>query len=144
VQKLAAQFEGDYRIAFILAPPLLAPRDRATGVPRKISFGPWLLTAFRLLARARHLRGTPFDPFGWTGERRAERALIGWYEKLVAEIVADLPSRDYEVAVQLASLPARIRGFGHVKTKAIADAMAREGELRADWCKPQQLASVAA
>jgi indolepyruvate ferredoxin oxidoreductase len=143
-RKLAEQFAGDYRIAFNLAPPLLAPRDRATGLPRKISFGPWLLTAFRLLARARRLRGTPFDPFGWTSERRAERALVGWYEELVGEIIADLSPGNHDLAVELASLPAGIRGFGHVKQKAIARAKARERELRAAWREPLQSASVAA
>jgi indolepyruvate ferredoxin oxidoreductase len=143
-RELAGQFEGNYRIAFNLAPPLLAPRDRATGLPRKISVGPWLLTVFRLLARARRLRGTPFDPFGWTSERRAERALIGWYERLVAEIISDLPSGNHDVAIELASLPTSIRGFGHVKAKAIAQAKARELELRAAWRKPPQPASVAA
>ena len=142
--KLAEQFEGNYRITFNLAPPLLAPRDRATGLPRKISFGPWLLTVFRLLARARGLRGTRFDPFGWTSERRAERALIRWYESLSAEIVSDLSSANHDVAVELASLPASIRGFGHVKAKAIAQAKARERELRAAWCQPPQPTSAAA
>ncbi len=89
VRKLSEQFEGNYRIGFNLAPPLLARRDRQTGVPRKMAFGPWLLLVFRLLARAKHLRGTPLDPFGWTKERRSERELIIEYEKLIAEIVED-------------------------------------------------------
>ncbi|NIR60001.1 MAG: hypothetical protein GWO02_10985, partial [Gammaproteobacteria bacterium] len=72
-----------YRLRFHLAPPLLARRDPATGVPRKRAFGAWVLPVFRLLARLKGLRGTGLDPFGWTAERRAERALIGEYEKTV-------------------------------------------------------------
>ncbi|MGH6827265.1 DUF6537 domain-containing protein, partial [Methyloceanibacter sp.] len=144
VRKLAEQFEGNYRIAFNLAPPLLARRDRATGVPRKISFGPWVLSAFRLLARARRLRGTLFDPFGWTKERRNERQLIGQYENLIAEILEGLEPYRYETAVQLASLPQSIRGFGHVKAKSIDDAKAQERRLRETWRTARPLEQVAA
>jgi indolepyruvate ferredoxin oxidoreductase len=143
-QKLAEQFGGSYRIAFNLAPPLLARRDPESGVPRKMSFGPWMLSVFRLLARARRLRGTLLDPFGWTKERRVERQLIGEYESLVLEILKGLEPYRYEMAVQLASLPESIRGFGHVKAKSIADAKARELRLREEWRAARPLEHVAA
>ncbi len=143
-RKLNEQFEGSYRIGFNLAPPLLARRDRQTGVPRKMAFGPWLLLVFRLLARAKHLRGTPLDPFGWTKERRSERALIIEYEKLIAEIIEGLQPVRYEIAVQLASLPQSIRGFGHVKAKNISKAKEEELRLREAWRAarpPEQVAA---
>ncbi len=143
-RKLAEQFDGDYRIAFNLAPPLLARRDRESGVPRKMSFGPWILSTFRLLARARRLRGTLIDPFGWTKERRIERQLIEEYEKLISEILEGLEPYRYETAVQLASLPQSIRGFGHVKTKSIADARAQELRLREEWHAARPLEHAAA
>jgi indolepyruvate ferredoxin oxidoreductase len=132
-QKLAEQFDGGYRISFNLAPPLLARRDPATGVPRKISFGPWMLWVFRLLARARRLRGTVIDPFGWTSERRRERQLIAEYESLISEILKGLAAHRYETAAQLASLPQSIRGFGHVKARSIAEAKAQELQLLQAW-----------
>jgi indolepyruvate ferredoxin oxidoreductase len=143
-RKLAEQFGGSYRIAFNLAPPLLARRDPESGVPRKMSFGPWMLSVFRLLARARRLRGTLLDPFGWTKERRVERQLIGEYETLVLGILKGLEPYRYETAVQLASLPESIRGFGHVKAKSIADAKARELRLREEWRAARPLEHVAA
>jgi indolepyruvate ferredoxin oxidoreductase len=143
-RKLAGQFDGKYRIAFNLAPPLLARRDPQTGVPRKMSFGPWMLSVFLLLARARRLRGTLFDPFGWTRERRLERQLIAEYESLILEILKGLEPYRYETAVQLASLPQTIRGFGHVKAKSIAEAKAQELQLREQWHTARPLEHAAA
>ncbi|MCG8440796.1 MAG: 2-oxoacid:acceptor oxidoreductase family protein, partial [Caulobacterales bacterium] len=99
---LAEEFEGDYTIAFNLAPPLLARRDPVTGEPRKMRFGPWMMTVFRLLAHARRLRGTPFDLFGRTAERRMERRLIDDYRACVETVLTDLSPRNYEQAVALA------------------------------------------
>src|SRR5262249_8843996 len=79
------QFEGDYKLSFHLSPPILAPRAAVTGEPRKYRFGSWMLLGFHVLARLRFLRGTPFDPFGWTQERRQERALSREYR---AELLA--------------------------------------------------------
>jgi indolepyruvate ferredoxin oxidoreductase len=142
--RLAGEFEGDYRLAFNLAPPLLARRDPATGVPRKIAFGPWILTAFRVLARLKRLRGTAFDPFGYTAERRTERRLIAEYETLVAEVLARLDDANHAAAVELAALPLRIRGFGHVKARALHEAKAREAELVAALRSPATAAREAA
>jgi indolepyruvate ferredoxin oxidoreductase len=83
VDRVAAQFEGNYKLRFHLAPPTLNQPDAQTGEARKSAYGPWMLPAFRVLAKLRRLRGTPLDVFGRTEERRKERALIGQYEALV-------------------------------------------------------------
>ena len=89
LKQVETEFDGDnLRFEFHLAPPLLARRDKTTGLPRKMSFGPWMLPAFRLLAKFKGLRGTPFDPFGRSLERRTERKLIGDYEAMLDEVLA--------------------------------------------------------
>jgi indolepyruvate ferredoxin oxidoreductase len=128
--QVADAFDGDsLRFEFHLAPPLLARRDSATGLPRKMSFGPWLLPAFRLLAKFKFLRGTTFDPFGRTQERRTERKLIEDYEAMLAKLVDALTVDNHRVAVALASIPEKIRGFGHVKQRLLAAAKADEAAL---------------
>jgi indolepyruvate ferredoxin oxidoreductase len=92
---------------------------------------------FRLLTRLRRLRGTRFDPFGRTAERRAERALIADYETLTAEIIARLGPDNHAVALALASIPEQIRGFGHVKERNLRAAKAREAELLERFRSPQ-------
>lgn len=121
--KLKAQFAGDYKLSFHLAPPLLARRDPVSGHPRKMVFGPYMLPLFRLLAKARKLRGTPFDPFGFTAERRTERQLVEDYVRLLPHIVAELEPANHERAVKLASYPDKIRGYGHVKARDLPAAM---------------------
>ena len=128
-QQLKAEFDGDLRLEFHLAPPLFAPRDRVTGLPRKLSFGGWMLPVFRMLAKLKFLRGTPFDLFGYTAERRTERQLIADYEKILDEILARLDRQNHHVAVALASIPEKIRGFGHVKMRHLAEAKAEEAAL---------------
>ncbi len=114
-KKIAQQFEGDYKVYYYLAPPLLSKIDPDTGKPRKIRFGPWMGTAFSLLAKLKFLRGGAFDIFGKTEERRMERELIKQYEATVDEVLAKLTPANVDIAVQLLSLPEQIRGFGHVK-----------------------------
>ncbi len=116
---LAAQFTGSYRVHYHLAPPLLARRDPVTGLPRKSRFGPWMGAVFALLAPLRVLRGTPFDPFGHTRERRTERALRREYEALVEEILGGLDGANRALALELARFPEEIRGFGHVKQRSL-------------------------
>jgi indolepyruvate ferredoxin oxidoreductase len=128
-QRVAAQFEGDYKLRFHLAPPTLNKADAKTGEPRKSTYGPWMLPAFRVLAKLRRLRGGPLDIFGRTAERKQERALIGAYETLVAELLGRLSPQNYELAVALASIPEHIRGYGHVKERHLKDARAREAVL---------------
>jgi indolepyruvate ferredoxin oxidoreductase len=123
-------FAGDnLRLEFHLAPPLLARRDPATGLPRKMSFGPWLLPLFAVLAKFKWLRGTPFDPFGRTRERRTERKLIADYEAMLDQVLAGLTPDNHAIAVGLAAIPEKIRGFGHVKQRHLAAAKADEAAL---------------
>ncbi|MFT6680784.1 DUF6537 domain-containing protein [Haliea salexigens] len=117
LRKLEQQFEGDFELRFNLAPPLFSKRDPATGHLVKQEFGPWMLTAFGWLARLRRLRGTRFDIFGYTAERRQERADIDDYLSLLDELLSGLSDDNYTEAVELASLPARLRGFGHIKDR---------------------------
>ena len=115
LKQIADKFEGPYKLHFHLAPPLVAERDPATGHLQKRAFGPWMLTAFRGLAQLKGLRGTAFDIFGRTEERRAERRAIVDYEARLGEIIAGLDAANHAAAVELAALPLEIRGFGHVK-----------------------------
>jgi indolepyruvate ferredoxin oxidoreductase len=129
-KQVQAEFDGDnLRFEFHLAPPLLARRDKETGLPRKMSFGPWLMPAFRVLARLKFLRGTALDPFGRSTERRTERRLIGDYEALLDELLAHLTPENHHLAVGLAAIPEKIRGFGHVKQQHLAAAKADEAAL---------------
>jgi indolepyruvate ferredoxin oxidoreductase len=124
------EFGGDnLRFEFHLAPPILAKLDKTTGLPRKMSFGPWLLPAFRLLAKLKFLRGTALDPFGRTLERRTERKLIDDYEATLNEVLARLVPENHHLAVGLAAIPEKIRGFGHVKQRHLAAAKADEAAL---------------
>jgi indolepyruvate ferredoxin oxidoreductase len=123
-------FDGDnLRLEFHLAPPILARYDPATGLPRKMSFGPWLMPAFRVLAKLKFLRGTALDPFGRTLERRTERQLISDYETMLTEVLAKLTPENHHLAVGLAAIPEKIRGFGHVKQRHLTAAKADEAAL---------------
>jgi indolepyruvate ferredoxin oxidoreductase len=144
-KQVASTFEGEnLRFEFHLAPPLLAKRDPVTGIPRKMSFGPWMMKAFRILARFRSLRGTPLDPFGYTHERRTERSLIREFEARIAEILAQLTPSNHAVAVGLASLPQKIRGYGHIKERNLAASRAEEEQLLAQFRSPSEVPMAAA
>jgi indolepyruvate ferredoxin oxidoreductase len=128
-RRVREAFDGEYRLEFHLAPPLLAARDPRTGHLKKQRFGGWIMTAFRLLALAKSLRGTIWDPFGRTEERRTERRLIGEYEAVLAEIERSLSAATYAVAVELAEAPMKIRGYGHVKAGNLTAAKQAEATL---------------
>jgi indolepyruvate ferredoxin oxidoreductase len=128
LEALDAQFEGDYRLRFNLAPPILSPRD-ASGAPGKREFGSWMLSAFRLLAPLKRLRGTAFDIFGYTAERRRERQDIVDYEALLGEIASRVGRADYATLRELAALPLQLRGFGHVKDRNRAQLVVRREAL---------------
>jgi indolepyruvate ferredoxin oxidoreductase len=131
VERVKSTFDGDnLRFEFLMAPPLFARRDKATGEPKKMSFGPWLLGVLRVLKKFKVLRGTPLDPFGYSEERRTERRLIAEYERLLTEIIERLTPDNHASAVELASLPEKIRGFGPVKQRHLAAAQAEETALR--------------
>jgi indolepyruvate ferredoxin oxidoreductase len=117
VESLKQQFEGDFRIAFNLAPPGLTGRDELTGEPRKKEYGAWILPVFRTLAKLKVLRGTPLDVFGYTAERRMERGLIIRYEQTVDEIIRHGTACNYQAVVRAASMVEKIRGYGHVKER---------------------------
>ena len=134
--KLDEQFEGEMRLRFHLAPPLLSKRD-AKGQLMKSEYGPWMMKAFGMLQHFKFLRGTAFDPFGYTEERQKERAWIERYETGIQAALKRLDaSKDalqarsrlteaYQALVVLAQVPEHIRGFGHVKERHLKDAMAR-------------------
>jgi indolepyruvate ferredoxin oxidoreductase len=127
-QALRKRFKGG-KLSFYLAPPLLAKVDPVTGVPRKMKFGPWMMGAFGLLARFKGLRGTAFDIFGHSHERKIERALIGEYRATVADLLKTLNPQNIALAAEIASIPELIRGYGHVKARHLKAAKAREAEL---------------
>ncbi|MGB0570487.1 MAG: indolepyruvate ferredoxin oxidoreductase family protein [Alphaproteobacteria bacterium] len=128
-RKLHDQFEGDYKLKFHMAPPLFAKRDPETGELLKQEFGPWMMIAFRALAGMKFLRGTAFDPFGRSAERKQERELIADYEKVIADICDGLNRNNHDLAVAIASIPEHIRGYGHVKDEHLAKAKAEEDAL---------------
>ncbi|MEL6289946.1 MAG: indolepyruvate ferredoxin oxidoreductase family protein, partial [Pseudomonadota bacterium] len=127
--ELEAQFEGDYSLTFHLAPPVIGERDARTGEPIKRTFGPWMLKAFGVLAKLKALRGTRWDVFGYTQERRDEREAITEYEALLDRIHHALTVDNHAVAVELAELPMSVRGFGHVKERNAQAAAARKALL---------------
>ncbi|HYM32597.1 MAG TPA: indolepyruvate ferredoxin oxidoreductase family protein [Candidatus Cybelea sp.] len=143
LRKLNAQFEGDFTLQFHLAPPLIAERDPRTGRLKKRAFGPWMFKAFKLLARLKGLRGTAFDIFGRTPERRRERQLIDDYFALMDTVTARLDNDNHRLAVQLASIPEHIRGYGHVKDRHLESAKAEEASLLAAFLRPTTRASAA-
>jgi indolepyruvate ferredoxin oxidoreductase len=127
-EKLADQFEGDMKLEFHMAPPFLA-RPKNGQPPVKIRLGGWMLPAMKWLARGKALRGTAFDLFGHTEERRLERDLITRFEARLDELVAGLAPANQRLAAQIAAVPLAIRGYGHVKLANLALARGREAEL---------------
>ena len=126
-----------------LAPPLIASLDPDTGRPIKSTYGAWMRLAMGLVARFKGLRGTPFDPFGYTHERRTERRLIKAYETVVAELIAGLDHDNHALAVEIAGVPEHIRGFGHVKQAHMVKAKRCEAELLETFRKPSPHATAA-
>jgi indolepyruvate ferredoxin oxidoreductase len=130
-QKIAGMFEGAYKLKFHLAPPIFNKPDPRTGEATKSEFGPWMMTAFRILAKLGRLRGTPFDVFGMSEERKTERRLIVEYEATVAELLERLDRENHKLAVEVANIPEHIRGFGHVKRRHLLEAKKKEAGLLA-------------
>ncbi|MFT4053779.1 MAG: indolepyruvate ferredoxin oxidoreductase family protein [Novosphingobium sp.] len=131
LSSLDKQFSSTGRIGVWLAPPLLSRIDPATGRPRKRKFGPWVFRAFKLLARMKSLRGTWADPFGYTQERRQERALAADYIATITELCSTLDGSNLDRAIALAALPDMIRGYGPVKEAAMAEYEQRQSDLLA-------------
>jgi indolepyruvate ferredoxin oxidoreductase len=130
--RIAQMFEGDYKIVHHLAPPAIARRNER-GELVKQPFGPWVRTAMRTLARLKFLRGTAFDPFGRTEERRTERALIGQYRACIEELLPALSAENLAQAAEIARIPEEIRGYGHVKERHLAAARAKWDRLVSAW-----------
>jgi len=133
--KIAGMFEGDYKVVHHLAPPLLAKRNDK-GELVKQSYGPWMRKAFGVLARFKGLRGSVLDPFGYSQERQTERALIGEYRACIDELLAKLSGENLALAVEIASIPEDIRGYGHVKDRHLSAARAKWSALMARWRTP--------
>jgi indolepyruvate ferredoxin oxidoreductase len=119
LDELKREFEDGFSVQYHLAPPFLPSKRDARGRPRKRAFGQWIQMPLAMLARLKGLRGTPFDPFGYTAERRTERELIAWYENLIKRMLAELDAACLPDLVAIAKAPMEIRGYGPVKDSAI-------------------------
>jgi indolepyruvate ferredoxin oxidoreductase len=137
MEKLKAEFEGDFTLAFNLAPPIMAKPDPVSGEPTKRRFGPWVLTLFRVLRAMKRLRGTKLDIFGYSEERKLERRLIVEYDERLRALLAKLSPANYDVAVEIASLPEGIRGYGYIKRRHLEAVKPKEAELLAAFENPR-------
>lgn len=129
MKKIKGRFEGDYKLKLHLAPPLFSKRNPHTGEPIKTAYGAWILSAMNLLAHFKFLRGTAFDPFGKTAERKMERRLIEEYEQTIEELLPRLSKKNHALAVEIARIPEQIRGYDLVKQKHLESAKSQEKEL---------------
>jgi indolepyruvate ferredoxin oxidoreductase len=135
LQKIEGMFEGDYKLNYHLAPPLIA-KTNAKGELQKQKFGPAMLTGFKVLKHFKWLRGTALDVFGYTQERRTERALIAQYRSSVEVMLNQLTANNHALAVEMARIPEQIKGFGHVKARHLAAARQKWDALKAQWSAP--------
>ncbi len=133
MRRIEGMFEGDYKLKFHLAPPIFNKPDPVTGEAKKSEFGSWMRIAFGVLAKLKFLRGTALDPFGHTEERRTERRLVEEYEATVAELLGRLSRENHALAVEIASVPEHIRGYGHIKRRHLDGAKKKEAELLAQF-----------
>ncbi|MCB2022051.1 MAG: indolepyruvate ferredoxin oxidoreductase family protein, partial [Burkholderiaceae bacterium] len=132
LDRIASQFEGDYKLHYHLAPPLTAKRnDKGELVKR--AYGPWMLSAFGFLAKLKGPRRGPLDIFGRSEERKTERALIVEYRKCIDELLTTLSAEKLAQAVEIARIPEEIRGYGHVKDRHLVAARAKWAALMAAW-----------
>jgi indolepyruvate ferredoxin oxidoreductase len=134
-ERIDAQFQGGYKLAFHLAPPLLARKKLGSDVPAKIAFGPWMMHVFKALAPLKVLRGTPFDIFGYSAERRRERGFRDDYFKFIDEAAGKLSERNKALMLQLARLPEQVRGYGHVKLAGMDKAENEARLLKLRMCE---------
>ncbi len=141
IRELKSTFQGDYKIRFNLAPPVMEQQDPATGRPKKREFGAWMLPAFGILARLKILRGTPFDIFGYHRDRRAERRLIADYEADLTLVMESLSKNTLETCASLLAVPDDIRGYGPVKEDNLVKAYDRRAALREALMQGDQAAA---
>jgi indolepyruvate ferredoxin oxidoreductase len=140
LNKVNAMFEGDFKLNYHLAPPLIAKKNDK-GEMQKQQFGPWMLTGFKLLARLKGLRGTPLDVFGRTEERRMERALIDEYKASLEEVLTGLNADNQATALEIARIPEMIKGYGHVKARHLASARPQWAALMQTFRQPAPTSS---
>ena len=132
LKRIADQFEGDFTLNYHLAPPLIAKKnDKGELVKQK--FGPSMLTGFKLLSRLRFLRGGVFDVFGYTEERRGERGLIEEYKASISEVMAGFTPDKHSLALEIARIPEKIKGYGHVKERHLKAAREQWDGLMHAW-----------
>jgi indolepyruvate ferredoxin oxidoreductase len=143
LKRVQNQFEGNYTLHFNLAPPLFSRRD-PNGHLLKAEYGPWMLKAFGLLKHFKGLRGGKLDLFGYTEERRTERALIEEYRQTIGQLLAGLEPAKLDLAVEIARVPEQIRGFGHVKEAHLKKARSLRDELLTRWHAPAEAEAAAA
>lgn len=135
-KKISEAFEGDYKLRFHMAPPLLSGEKDAEGRPKKRQFGPWMHTVLKLTAKFKFLRGTAFDPVGYTGERKQERALIEEYRQTVLQLLPEINERNFALALEIAQLPDQVRGYGPVKEQSINEARVKREQLLERFANP--------
>ena len=128
-KKLEAQFSGDFKLKFHMAPPLFEKRDKVTGEVLKREFGPWMMGALKVMAKLKFLRGGSLDIFGFSDERKMERALIGEYEEHVHFVLDKLNKANYQLCLEILELPMSYKGYGHVKEKNIKSAKIKLNKL---------------
>jgi indolepyruvate ferredoxin oxidoreductase len=142
-RRLREKFDGGFKLALHIAPPILGARNPDTGLPEKRTFGPWMFKALKLLAKGKRLRGTPFDFFGRTAERKAERALLADYEARIEKLLPALSPGNLALAAAYANVPDMIRGFGHIKAANAKKAQARYTEIEAALFSPRAASKAA-
>lgn len=130
--KVKNLFEGEVKLSYHLAPPLLAKKN-SKGELQKQPYGAWMLTAFKLLAKMKGLRGTALDVFGKTEERKMERALIAEYRNSIDKLLSNLNVSNGAIALEIARIPEQIKGFGHVKERNVAAARAKWTKLEEEF-----------
>jgi indolepyruvate ferredoxin oxidoreductase len=135
IESIRRQFDGEVSLRFHLAPPFLARPREGQAVPQKITFGPWMMQVFHILGRLRFLRGTAFDPFGYSSDRRLERQLIDEYKATIIRLLPSLSVRTLSTATRLAALADTMRGFGHVKQANVDEAKREQTRLLDEFAK---------
>ena len=118
-----------FRLKLHLAPPLFSHRDSHTGEPIKFAFGSWIFPVLKILSRFKFLRGTDFDLFGKTKERRMERQLIKEYEQTIEELLCGLTKKNHNIALEIAKIPQQIRGYDLVKKRHFETSKSIEKKL---------------
>ena len=141
--RIAGMFEGNYKLVHHLAPPAIAKKNDQGDLVKQ-PFGPWIRTAFGVLAKMKGLRGSALDPFGRSDERKTERALIGQYRACIDELLKTLAADNLAQAATIARIPEEIRGYGHVKERHLVAARAKWDGLMAQWRAPASVQRSAA